>query len=181
LITALEGEVVPKELIPPCFSDPDLTSGVCNPNVPLKPGEAFLCRLHGSCLVAKLLASKAIPDPATVKNLPYNERLLTLREDRAVQHQPDEHDRDRLRISLLTWGMRAAVNPFRAKSSKWHAFEILRSQWTTLKHLRQQLRLLTFTKESIELALLTVTALPNQELHGYRIVESQQEYRVYAR
>lgn len=186
LVRTVDGVTLSGDIIPPCFSDPDLESGQCNPHVPLRPGEVVLCALHKSCLAAKMLAARLPLKPKDLIGKTYDDVLLTADalfegEHPKVAESTVNTDREQLRGFLFSLSLQPATNPFRLHSIRWHIFEALSKEWVTLSDLRTQLRLLKVSERRLEAALAYVTTLTTQETYGYRIVEVYGKYRCYSR
>jgi len=191
LVSLVDGKLgveVPDKLIPACFSDPNLESGICNPLLPLKKGEPHLCALHKSCLIAKLL-SRSIQFPfMEARNKSYEEILSEA--DQLFDCPPEEdpsiadterQDRQSLRAQVLSVPLEPPFNPFRRNSLRRFLLEILSQDWISMRDLRA---ILMSKKEGIrrfDLVIGQVTSLGTQEHHGYRIVESAGKYKAFRR
>lgn len=177
-----------KQLIPySCFSDPDLESGVCNPHLPLKPGEPHLCSLHKTCLVAKLLSCGVRVDYMAARERPYEEILAEA--DALFDQQPEEDapeagdeikDRQTIRGHSLSISLQPPENPFRRNSIRRLVLDILSRDWITLNDLKAIL----MSKKGIrrlDLIIHQVTSIATQESYGYRIIESMGKYKAFKR
>lgn len=183
LVKTVDGKDCNPAVIPPCFSDPDLTSGQCNPNVPLKDGEQHLCSLHKSCLVAKMLSCRIPISPRDLVGKSYDSILLTADDlfDNSTEGRTAPVDREQLRGFLFSLDFKNPKNPFRLHSTRWHILEALSKGWTNVETIIAQLRLMKVSERRIESSLLYVTAITTQECYQYRILEQHGQYRAFAR
>lgn len=169
--------------MPRCFTDPDISSGVCNPLLPLRPDEPCECALARSCLIARLLKDdKSIP-LAELKDRPYDE-ILTRADNvwSALQaHKQEEADRQKVRVHVASAKMAPAVNPFRIGSLRHFIVETLAKDWTALSDLLADIAMHVPDAKNVDLVLDYVTSITSQEQHGYRIMESGGLYKCFAR
>jgi hypothetical protein len=190
LIEIVEGlsESIPTSKIPPCFSDPNLESGVCNPQLPLHEGEPYECALAKSCLVAKLLSMNIPINAIHCSKKSYEQVLAESDELFARQESPqynavqEQNDRQRVRAHGVSISLQPAVNPFRRDSLRRLVLDIFIRNWTTLGDVKATV--LSLRKEAatkVDAVIAQVTALTAQEAHGYRIVESFGRYKCFKR
>lgn len=176
-------------LVPPCFSDPDLESGVCNPNLPLKACEPHLCSMHKSCLVAKLLSSGIKADFMAAREQPYEEILAEADalfdqqlEEEAPGYQADEiKDRQAIRGQSLSISLQPPENPFRKNSIRRLVLDILARDWISLNDLKAILATTRGVIRRLDLIIHQVTSIATQESYGYRIIESMGRYKAFRR
>ena len=176
-----------QEHVPFCLSDPNLESGVCNPHLPLKPGEAHMCAFVKTCLVAKMLSCGIQTDFMTAADKPYEEILA---EADALFDQPAEEegtstsdeikDRQLIRGHSLSISLQPPVNPFRKHSIRRLVLDILSRDWISLSDLKA---ILTSTKgiRRLDLIIHQVTSVATQENYGYRIIEAMGRYKAFKR
>lgn len=176
-------------LVPNCFSDPDLESGVCNPNLPLKACEPHLCSMHKSCLVAKLLSAGVKMDTVATREQPYEEILAEADvlfdqppEEEASDYQADEvKDRQAIRGHSLSISLQPPDNPFRKNSIRRLVLDILARDWISLNDLKAILASTRGIIRRLDLIIHQVTSIATQESYGYRIIESMGRYKAFRR
>ena len=178
-----------RRMIPWCFSDPNLESGVCNPGVPLDPkkNESHLCALHKACLVAKLLSCSIPCNPFEARERPYEEILADA--DQLFDQEPEDStpevrdtlvDRQTIRAEAHAINLQMPVNPFRNNSVRKLILDILSRDWVSLADLKA----IISSKHGIrrlDLILHNVTSIATQEQHAYRIVESGGKFKAFRR
>lgn len=195
LIALIDGRLMdgrpvdyPDELIPSCFGDPNLESGICNPLLPLRDGEPHLCAVHKSCLVAKMLSRGVAVDFMRVREKPYEEVLAEA--DQLFDQPPEEpeadqsdetRDRHVVRASAISVGLQPPPNPYRRSSLRRWVLDILAQDWISLKDLKAALRAKKDGIRRIDLVIGQVTSMGSQESHGYRIIESMGRYKAFRR
>lgn len=186
LVKQVEGHNIPPTTIPSCFSDPDLESGMCNPNMPLRCGEAYQCSVAKSCLVAKL-ASLGQSVPSDIKNKSYSEILAEadiLFEGRALPASDSStEDADRLELKAFVFSipLKPPKNPFRADSMRRQILDILSRGWISLADLKARLLTMRADVRRLDLAISQATSIASQEAYNYRIIEIYGRYRAVER
>lgn len=186
LIDGRPGAKYPDDLIPPCFGDPNLESGICNPLLPLRDGEPHLCAVAKSCLAAKMLSHGIPIEYSTARDRPYEEILAEA--DQLFDQPPETatdgdevRDRNVLRASAVSVRLQQPVNPYRRNSLRRWVLEILSHDWISLQDLKAALRTKKDGIRRIDLVIGQVTSLGSQESHGYRILESSGKYKAFQR
>lgn len=188
LIQIVEGitEPVNSEQIPPCFSDPNLESGICNPQLPLAEGEPCECAFSKSCLVAKLLSVNIPINAVKCAQKPYEQVLAEADELFERQQQPiesdattEQADRQHLRAHVASVSLQPPPNTFRKNSLRRLVLDILIRDWITLGDLKAAVLSLRKDAARIESVIGQVTSLTTQEANGYRIVESFGKYKAF--
>ena len=196
LVKVLEGKV--GQTPPPCFSDPDLESGVCNPMLPLRRDEPFLCAFHKSCLAARLIASqvpfqrvKEIAGSRSPSTSPLTQYEELLAEGDVIFDRPpiepsiDENEeiliRQKLRAQVVAMNLTPVRNSFRKKSLRFIILDILNREWISLDELRAAVIAIKPSTKCLDLVIGQVTNIATQERNGYRIVEAFGKYRAFGR
>lgn len=177
------------DLVPWCFSDPNLESGVCNPNLPLKENEPHLCSLHKSCLIAKLLSCGIKCDPFKAREKPYEEVLAEADalfdqepEDSTPEERDELLDRQTIRAQAHAVTLQPPPNAFRKNSVRKLILDILSRDWISLKDLKAVVATTgKMNVRRLDLILHNVTSIATQEEKGYRIVESNGKYKAFRR
>jgi hypothetical protein len=176
-----------RQIVPRCFSDPNLESGVCNPHLPLKGNEPHLCAFHKSCLVAKLLSNGIKCSPFEAREKPYEEILAEA--DALFDQPPDEDapgetdetkDRQTIRGHALSISLQPPLNPFRKNSIRRLVLDILSRDWISLADLKAVLMSKKGIKR-LDLIVHQVTSIATQEHYGYRIIESMGRFKAFKR
>lgn len=185
LVKMVEGHNIPAATIPACFSDPDLESGMCNPNMPLRCGEAYQCSVAKSCLAAKL-ASLGQVLPENIKSRSYSEILADadiLFEGRTLPEISITEDADRLELRAFVFSipLRPPKNPFRADSMRRQILDILSRGWISLADLKARLLTMRADVRRLDLVISQVTSITSQEMYSYRIIEAHGRYRAVER
>lgn len=187
LIEEVQGVTISDKSMPPCFSDPNLESGVCNPHEPLSPAEPCQCALYKSCLVAKMIASGISIRSTDARSMEYDEILAgadILFDKEAEQYLTNENegvDRYHLRAHAVGISLRRSINSYRKNSMRRLIFDILSENWTTLIDLKAQIKAAKNDVENIDVVLSQVTTLTAQEERGYRVMESFGRYKIFKR
>lgn len=169
--------------MPGCFSNPDISSGVCNPLLPLRQDEPCECALARSCLIRRLLKDDSSIPLAELKDRPYDE-ILTRADSvwAAVQaYKQEESDRHMVRAHVASAKMAPAVNPFRVGSLRHFIIETLTKNWMTTADLLAEISVHVPDAKNVALVLDYVTSITSQEEHGYRIIESAGQYKCFSR
>jgi hypothetical protein len=169
--------------LPACFKDPDISSGVCNPLLPLKPGEPCECSLARSCLVGRLQLDNADLDIDQFRDMPY-EAILTMADGvwAAIETQKrEESDRQKLRAHVASLRLSPPNNPFRPGSLRHFIVDALSKEWLAIPSLLAKIKVSLPDAKHTDLVLDFVTSVASQEANGYRIVESAGTYRSFAR
>jgi hypothetical protein len=178
-----------RQIVPRCFSDPNLESGVCNPGLALDPkkNEPHLCAFAKSCLVAKLLSCGIKCSPFEAREKPYEEVLAEA--DALFDQEPDEEtpgeadetkDRQIIRGHSLSISLQPPVNPFRKNSIRRLVLDILARDWISLSDLKAVLMSKKGIKR-LDLIVHQVTSIATQEHYGYRIIESMGRFKAFKR
>lgn len=188
LIDGKRGVVYPDKLIPFCYSDPNLESGVCNPLLPLRDGEPHLCALYKSCLAAKLLSEGVAVNYMEARDRPYEEILADAdqlfdrpSDDTDATNQTEILDRNTIRAHALSITLQPPPNPFRRNSLRRSVLDILSRDWVSLNDLKAILLTKKGEIRRADLVISQVTSLSTQETSGYRIVESMGRYKAFRR
>lgn len=186
LVKSVEGRDIASSCLPTCFSDPDLESGMCNPNMPLRCGESYQCAVAKSCLVAKLASlGQAVTEETGAQS--YSEILANadiLFEGRTLPEASslsDEIDRLELRAFVFSIPLQPPRNPFRTDSLRRQVLDILSRTWISLDDLRARLLTLRADIRRLDLVVSQVTSITSQEMYGYRILEMYGRYRAVER
>lgn len=188
LIQVVHGStLVPNDKIPYCFSDPNLESGICNPNLPLREGEPGFCALAKSCLVAKALAVKIPVDSFKCGEKEYDEILAECDAlfdiENAPQPNPamESSDRQKLRGHAVSISVMAPSNPFRKRSLRRAVLDILSQNWISLADLKAAMLSLNTDAKRLDLTISQITSIASQEDNGYRIVEAFGKFKAFHR
>jgi len=194
LIQVVEGMTGPlvnqngKSIIPPCFSDPNLESGVCNPLLPLRVdrGEPCECIFVKSCLVAKLLSVNIPINAVKAAHKPYEQVLAEadeLFEQRQEQEKVDPNveirDRQHLRAHVASIVLQPPLNPFRKNSLRRLVLDLMTKDWITLGDLKAAVLALRPDAARLDQVIQQVTALTAQEAGNYRILEQFGKYKSF--
>jgi hypothetical protein len=176
-----------RQIVPRCFSDPNLESGVCNPHLPLKGNEPHLCAFHKSCLVAKLLSCGIKCGPFEAREKPYEEILASADalfdqppEDETFVDMDETKDRQTIRGQALSISLQSPVNPFRKNSIRRLVLDILSRDWISLTDLKAVL----LSKKGIkrlDLIVHQVTSIATQDHYGFRIIEALGRFKAFRR
>lgn len=191
LIRAVEGfgeDFTDANTIPPCHSDPNLESGICNPQLPLTSSEPCECVFAKSCLVAKLLSCGIPVNVAKAAQKPYEQVLaeadeLFERQQRSVQEADPSIelvDRQHARAHVASIPLQPPVNPFRRHSLRRLVLDLLIRDWTTLGDLKAAVLSVRNDAARLDTVIAQVTSLATQETNNYRIVESFGKYKAFS-
>lgn len=187
LIQVVEGlsDKVSAAQIPPCFSDPNLESGICNPQLPLQDGEPCECVFAKSCLVAKLLSVNIQINALKCVKKPY-EQVLAEADELFERQQPleadastEQTDRQHIRAHVASLPLQPPLNPFRKNSLRRLVLDILIRDWITLGDLKAAVLSLRKEASRLDSVIGQVTSLSTQEENSYRIVESFGRFKAF--
>lgn len=189
IVEQLASPIKDPKIIPPCFSDPNLESGVCNPQLPLRENELAECVFAKSCLVAKLL-SCSIPIQAVkcakksyaevlAESDELFERQQTLNPPDMVTNEAD--DRQKLRGHGASIPLQPPVNPFRKNSLRRLVLDVMTRNWVSLGDLKATLFSLVPDATRIDQAIAQVFFVGTQEANNYRVVEAFGKYKAFRR
>lgn len=188
LIQVVQGVTEPydPDIIPPCFGDPNLESGVCNPLRTLAEGEPGECVFAKSCLVAKMLASNIPVDVFKCRDKSYEQVLseadeLFEKKQKVVEPDPgsEQEDRQHLRAHIASVALRPPINPFRKNSLRRLVLDILGNGWVTLGDLKATVLAIRPDATRLDIVIGQVTSLTTQEANAYRILESFGKYKAF--
>lgn len=189
IVKAVEGRDCHDKIIPVCFSDPKLESGMCNPLLPIREEEPCLCAFHKSCLIAKLLSHKvSISANEIIKGQTYEELLAV--GDEIFDHPQSEptmdevdeiRTRQKLRAQIVSMNLEAVKNPFRQNSLRHIILDVLSRDWISLKDLKATVIALKPNTKCLDLVIGQVTNIATQEHNKYRIIEAFGQYRAFGR
>jgi hypothetical protein len=169
--------------LPKCFGGPDISSGVCNPTLPLEDDEPFECALARSCLIYRLLRDDPSLSLEQLRQLPY-EAILTMADGvwTAIQAaKQEESDRQRLRAHVASVRLSLVKNPYRPGSLRYLIVDALSKEWLSIVDLQAKIKVSMPDAKNVGLVLDFVTSITSQEAGGYRIVESSGQHRCFAR
>jgi hypothetical protein len=188
LIKAVEKRDCHSKIIPKCFSDPLLESGVCNPLLPLKKEEPHLCAFHKSCLVALLISHKVSAGDIIQPGQSYEELLAIGDEifdvvppEPTVGKEEDASIRQKLRAHIVSMNLAPVKNPFRKNSLRNIILDVLSRDWISLNDLCAAVIALKPGTKCLDLVIGQVTNIATQEQMCYRIVEAFGKYRAFGR
>jgi len=188
VINAVEGNDIgqklhEKHLIPPCFGNPDIDYGTCNPDIPFRESEehSHLCVLYHSCLLAHLVHTQRVSfNEARIMS--YSELCAIYRMHSSVQEVTSpENDRQKVCHHAEQCSLKPPRNkPFRKNSARRFAFEQLRETWLSYTELHKRISE-RFPQCNPDCIIRFVTGLDNQERFGYRVIEYIGYYKIVQR
>ena len=190
LIHLVDAAKCPASVIPTCFGDPDFESGMCNPNMPLRPGETFQCAVSKSCLVAKMITAHIAVKPTEARERSYQDiladadALFDEPSSDATDNDPatEGSDRNALRAHAVSISLsKPPPNPYRRGSMRRLVLDILGREWIALPDLKARMLSLKADIRRFDLIVGQVTSVSSQETYGYRILETFGRYKAVAR